>query len=320
MLVLGYSPVFVSAVFRGNPSVLLLGLLFLTGLRGGRWQLAAALLLPLIRPEGLLYSLWLLLRERRWRYLPLLVLPVLVWPVLNRLTAGYWLWSMEAVRYVVAAMAYPTPGLVTFWPWSLLRGLLTTGPVLAAAMFIRGRRGWGWGGAALLNMVLLWLSLAGGSLVLPRYLDHVFLLMVPWAACALAFLAEGGRSRRALLYGLAVAGVLLPWRDTLQETAFHRALDAELALQAARGWTGRLAVNELLVPGLALEAGITEPSGRFLALDRAAWEGIPEDSLESLGVDRILVVDHPPYLPGHTRDYLAGLEGMEVDTLVTEAR
>jgi hypothetical protein len=320
MIALGWNPVFVTAVLRGNPSVALLGLLFASGILGGRWRLPIAIALPLIRPEGLVFSVWLLARGKRFRQLPLLLLPVAVWPLMNRLTAGYWLWSMEAVRYVVTAMAYPTPGIVSFWPWSALRGLVTLGPVLAAAMLLQGRKRWAWGPAALANMVFLWLSLAGGSLVLPRYLDHVFLLMVPWAAAAVVELAGTGRRAVLTASALAVAGVLAGWPWATRDLAWHARLDRELRMQAREGWSGRLAVNELLVPAIALEAGTEDPSGRFLALDRAAWEGIGPDSLRSLGVDRILVVDHPPYLPSRTGNYLGGLEGIRIDTLMTEER
>jgi hypothetical protein len=320
MIALGWNPVFVTAVLRGNPSVALLGLLFASGILGRRWQLPIAVALPLVRPEGLVFSIWLLVRGRRFALLPLLLLPVAVWPLLNRLTAGYWLWSMEAVRYVVAAMAYPTPGIVSFWPWAVLRGLATLGPVLAAAMLLEGRKRWAWGPAVLANMLFLWLSLAGGSLVLPRYLDHVFLLMVPSAAAAAATLAGPGRKAVLAVSALAVACILAGWPWAARDLAWHARLDLELRMQAREGWSGRLAVNELLVPAIALEAGTEDPSGRFLALDRAAWEGIGADSLASLGVDRILVVDHPPYLPYHTRSYLEGLGGIRIDTLMTEER
>jgi hypothetical protein len=226
---------------------------------------------------------------------------------------------MDAVRYVVSGMSYPTPGVATFWPWALLRGLLTIGPVLSAVMLLQKQRKWRWGGAVLLNLILLWLSLAGGSLVLPRYLDHIFLLMVPWAVTGLAALAGGNRLIRRIVFAGALAGVLVPWPGFLRESAFHAALRTELAVQADRGWGGRLAVNELLVPAIALQAGIPDASSRFLALDRAAWEHIDEDSLLTLGVDWVLIVDHPLYLPQHTKEYLMTLEHIRIDTLMTGA-
>jgi hypothetical protein len=319
MALLGFSPIFVAAAIHGNPSILLLGLLFALSTGKTRWHMPVVIALPLVRPEGLIYSVWYLIHEKRYRLMILLILPVAVWPILNRLTAGYWLWSMDAVRYVVSAMSYPTPGVATFWPWALLRGLLTIGPVLSAVMLLQKQRKWRWGGAVLLNLILLWLSLAGGSLVLPRYLDHIFLLMVPWAVTGLAALAGGNRLIRRIVFAGALAGVLVPWPGFLRESAFHAALRTELAVQADRGWGGRLAVNELLVPAIALQAGIPDASSRFLALDRAAWEHIDEDSLLTLGVDRVLIVDHPLYLPQHTKEYLMTLEHIRIDTLMTGA-
>ncbi len=317
MTVLGFSPVFVAATLHGNPSIPLLGLLLILSADRERWRLPVAITLPLIRPEGLIYSAVFLVRKKRYSLLVLLTLPVAIWLLLSRLTAGYWLWSIDAVRYVVTAMSWPTPGVATFWPWAALRGLLTIGPVLAAAMLLHRHGIWRWRWAVLLNMSLLWLSLAGGSLVLPRYLDHIFLLMVPWAVTGLAAPAGGNRRIRRVAFAGALAGVLIPWPGFLRETAFHTALTPELGAQADRGWDGRLAVNELLVPAIALDADITDPSYRFLSIDRAACEYIEEDSLLALGVDRVVAVDHPLYLPAHTREYLSTLERIRIDTLMT---
>jgi len=319
MLLLGFNPVFVSAVLGGNPSILLLGMLLLIQFDGGRRNLFPALAATFIRPEGFIYSCWHFVKSKRYGLIPLLLVPVSMWLLLNRLTAGSWLWSAQEVRYVVSAMSYPTPGVISFWPWAMLRGLLTAGPLLCAVFILRERKRWLWSIPILLNLLILDISLAAGSLVLSRYLDHIFLLIIPWGVAALFnFMAEG-TSRRAAV-ALSFAGALLLWPATIQGMSTSRDITRELARISRQGWEGRLAVNELLVPGIALESGISDPRHRFLSIDRAAWENVSEEALIELGVDRILLIEHPLYLPDHTRDYLKTISRIGIDTLLTGTR
>jgi len=314
MLLLGFNPVYVSAVLGGNPSILLLGMLLLIQFNGGRRNLFPALAAALVRPEGFIYSCWHFTRSKRYGLIPFLLVPAAIWLLLNRLTAGSWLWSAQEVRYVVSAMSYPTPGVISFWPWAMLRGFLTVGPLLCAVFILRERPKWPWSIPVLLNLLILDISLAAGSLVLSRYLDHIFLLLIPWAVAALFNLMDEGASRRAAV-ALSFAGSLLLWPATLRDMSTSRDIAGELARIGRQGWAGRLAVNELLVPGIALESGISDPRYRFLSIDRAAWESLSEDALVELGVDRILLIEHPLYLPDHTRDYLNTISGIDVDTL-----
>jgi len=319
MLLLGFNPVYVSAVLRGNPSILLLGMLLLIQFYGGKRNFLPALAATFIRPEGFIYSCWHFIRSKRYGLIPLLLVPVSMWLLLNRLTAGSWLWSAQEVRYAVSAMSYPTPGVITFWPWAMLRGLLTAGPLLCAVFILRERKKWLWSIPILLNLLILDISLAAGSLVLSRYLDHIFLLIIPWAVAALFNLMDEGTSRRAAV-ALSFAGALLLWPATLLDMSTSRDIAGELARIGRQGWVGRLAVNELLVPGIALESGISDPRYRFLSIDRAAWENVSEEALIELGVDRILFIEHPLYLPDHTRDYLRTISEIDIDTLTTGAR
>jgi hypothetical protein len=155
--------------------------------------------------------------------------------------------------------------------------------------------------------------------VLSRYLDHIFLLFIPWAVAALFNLMDEGVSRRAAV-ALSFAGSLLLWPATLLDMSTSRDIARELAGIGSQGWEGRLAVNELLVPGIALPSGISDPRYRFLSIDRAAWENISEKALIELGVDRILLIEHPLYLPDHTRNYLKTFSEIDIDTLLTGTR
>jgi hypothetical protein len=244
----------------------------------------------------------------------LLAAAVAVWPALNLWAAGDPLWSVREVRVAVEQMDYPTPGPATY-PLLLVRRLfLVAGPVLAIVL-LRRFRSWPLWLPVSAYAGLLWLSLAGGSLVLPRYIDPLVLMALPWAAACLWRMTTG-RSRRvrlaAAVLAIAAAGTL--WPSTLGGWRAELRLQGSLEELGSRGWSGRLAVNELLVPRIAESAGITDLRHRFVALDRAAWEGA---DLEAIGVGTVAVFPDPLYLPEHTRQYLAGSE-IEADTLGME--
>ena len=310
---LGLNPAWVMLVLRCRPAAVLIGIV--VALPAGR---ASALdpLAALVRPEGIFVAGWRALRSRSATTWLLLIAAVAVWPALNLAASGDPLWSAREVRVAVEQMAYPTPGPATY-PLLLGRRLfLVAGPVLALVL-LRFYRRWPLWVPVSAYAALLWVSLAGGSLVLPRYLDPLVLMAVPWSAAVLWRMTRGWPGRVRLgVAGLALASACTLWPSALG--AWRSELDLQRSLEdlGFRGWEGRLAVTELLVPRIAESAGLTDLSAGFVALDRAAWK---DADLDDMGVGSVAVFPHTPYLPEHTREYLER-RGIEPDTLGTEAK
>lgn len=304
-LVIGLHPAFVLLALGGSPSIPFLALLFLSN----PLSCSAA---AFFRPEGAAYAAVALLRRRSPAAIAVLAAALLSWPVVNLLMAGSATWSAREVIYAVAAMPFPTPGPVGFWPWAALRGLLVAGPVLLVSLLLR-IRSWPHAPAAGIHLLMLCLSLAAGSLALPRYVDQIFLLSIPWALGALGdFTVRLGGRRAVAVTWLALAGTTGLWAETAGAIRSESLLGRELDRTGSEGFEGRLAANELLVPRIALAAGILDPSERFVALDRMIYEG--REPLE-LGVGRIVVCTYGIYLPARTSDWLAEDHGVPVDTI-----
>ena len=306
---LGMNPAWVMLVLRCRPAVLIVGMVAaLPAL--SRWSPAEPLL-ALTRPEGIFFAGWRAIRRRRLGNLLLLLLTVSAWPLLNLWATGDPLWSAREVRLAVQQMDYPTPGLAEYPLLLLRRFLLVPGPLLLLVLLRRLRR-WPAAVPAAAYALLLWASLAGGSLVLPRYLDPLALLVIPWASAFLLQRMEGWPAKvRGYVMAVAVASSLTLWPSTLSAWKMELRLQSELESYGRNGWAGRLAANELLIPRLAETRGTTDLRNGFVALDRAAWE---DANLEELGVGQVLVFPHAPYLPDHTRDYIQR-HGIVPDTL-----
>jgi|GEM_PF-847064 len=311
-LALGMNPAWVLLTIRCRPAVILVAaLLALPAI--ARFSVLEPLA-ALTRPEGIFVSAWRSLRRRRGAGLAILLAAVAAWPLLNLWAAGDPLWSLREVRLAVEQMDYPTPGPDSFFLLLVRRLFLVAGPVFVLALLSRIRR-WPLAIPLAAWAAALWASLSGGSLVLPRYLDPLVLLAVPWAVVMLLRMMPAGdvRSASAVL-ALAVAASLTLWPSALADWRREHGIQMALERLGREGWHGRLAVNELLVPRVAEAAGSTDLSREFVALDRAAWEGV---DLDSLDVGTVAVVDHPLYLPRHTVKYLES-GGISPDTLWTE--
>jgi hypothetical protein len=300
----GLNPAFVSLASGGSPAIPFLALLL-------SLSIPTALMAGLVRPEALIYAAADMISRRRWLLLPLLVPIAAAWPLLNLWMAGNPLWSALEVRYAVAAMPYETPGPLGFWLWAAGRALLVMGPIFLGALLLRPRS-WPRLAGGLGHLAFLSVSLLLGSLALPRYVDQISLLALPSAVVAAAALPVPPRIPRRLASAAAFAGAMVLWPGTLGSMAAEHRLAVQLDAEGAGGWTGRLAVNELLVPRIALAAGIDDPTTSFVALDRMVYEGRDP---EELGVGRILVVPGSAYLPQRTAAWLEMHAGLPVDTL-----
>lgn len=300
----GLNPAFVSLASGGSPAIPFLALLL-------SLSIPAALMAGLVRPEALIYAAADMISRRKWLLLPLLVPFAAAWPLLNLWMAGNPLWSAFEVRYAVAAMPYETPGPLGFWLWAAGRALLVMGPFFLGALLLRPRS-WPRLAGGLGHLAFLSVSLLLGSLALPRYVDQISLLALPSAVVAAAALPVPPGIPRRLAAAVAFAGAMVLWPGTLGSMAAEHGLAVQLDAEGAGGWTGRLAVNELLVPRIALAAGIDDPTTSFVALDRMVYEGRDP---EELGVGRILVVPGSAYLPQRTAVWLEMHTGLPVDTL-----
>jgi hypothetical protein len=303
-LALGLNPAFVSLARSGSPSIPFLALLFIPGA-------TAALAACLVRPEGFLYAAADAVSRRKWWILAALLPIASAWPLLNAWMAGNPFWSALEVRYNVAAMPFETPGPLGFWPWAAGRAFLVMGPLLLAALLLRPRS-WPKLAGGLAHLALLFFSLLLGSLALPRYVDQVFLLALPWAVMAAAAIPLPRRIPRRLAAAAAFAGALILWPSALRSMLEEHRIALRLAEEGRAGWEGRLAINELLVPGIALAAGIDDPRFAFVAVDRMIYEGRHPADLE---VTRIVVVPGTEYLPDRTALWLDAHPGLPVDTL-----
>lgn len=306
-LYLGLNPVFIFLCIRGNPAIPFLGAAFLlqTASRGS----AGAVLASLARPEGFIYGIWHSVTRRKWKLLLLLFLSAGVWLAFHRITCGSFTWTSDEVRYSVAAMDYPTPNPVTFFPWAGLRSILILGAPGAAILFCGFRR-WDLKIPFTANFVLLAVSLAFGSLVLPRYIDQLFLLATPFIFRETARLFQG-RTKLAVTVALTVFPSF-QWIATLPEIEeyihvrnFYESFDLQE--------NGVTAANELLIPGIALANGIFDPRGVFVSTDRAAWEGATEEELTDLNVTELIVLPLGVYFPVHTEVWLHNIKDIEVN-------
>jgi hypothetical protein len=314
-VLLGVHPTALFLAQRGNPVLLFVALVYLASLLSERRVASVPMTLcSLVRLEGVLYMSEQMLRKRRFALL-ILALPAvaLVWLLANRLMCGSWLWSVEEVRYVTGAMGYSSPATFAFWFLVASRAVMVVGPVLLYGL-LRSIRDYPWAVSSAANLLLLWVSALMGSLVLGRYVDQVMLICIPWAVAGLFSFTKGLRKRyRAPLRAAAFLTPAILWLPAISGWRFELALARELDSVVVPPGDGRLAVNELLVPRISLANGIHDPRDRFVALDRAAWEGA---DLRELRVVRSLVVDHTPYFPPHTRDYVDELpEDMRPETL-----
>ncbi len=303
---LGLNPVFILLALRGNPAIpfITAGFLLQTSKGAG----AGTFLAALSRPEGFIYGGWHCLRSRNWKLGLLLGLAAAVWIFFHKSCCGSVLWASREVRYSVAAMAYPTPNPVTFLPWAGIRSILILGAPGAAILYGSIRR-WKLAVPFGANFALLTLSLGLGSLVLPRYIDQLFLLATPFIFTELAKLYTG--RKRIIATAMVIAFPWFQWISALPEIGEH-ADTREFYRQAETNVSGITAANELLIPGLALEEGIHDPRGLFVSSDRAAWENASEEDLESFGVSGILIYERGIYFPEHTERWLGTLEKMEV--------
>ncbi|HOP25830.1 MAG TPA: hypothetical protein PLM22_01800 [Candidatus Sabulitectum sp.] len=303
---LGFNPVFVLLALRGNPAIPFITAGFLLQTSGGAG--AGTFLAALSRPEGFLYGGWHCLRSRNWKPALLLGLAAAAWLFFHKSCCGSVLWASREVRYSVAAMAYPTPNPVTFLPWAGIRSILILGAPGAAILYGNIRR-WKLAVPFGANFALLTLSLGFGSLVLPRYIDQLFLLATPFIFTELAVLLKG--RRKVLVTALVIVFPWFQWISAIPEIREH-ADTRDFYRQTELNSYGVTAANELLIPGLALAEGIHDPRGLFVSSDRAAWENASEEELASFGVSRILVYGRGIYFPEHTRRWLGTLNDMEV--------
>lgn len=303
---LGLNPVFIFLAVRGNPATPFIGAAYL--LYTVRGRTAGAIIAALSRPEGFIYGGWSCLRDRSWKRLAILAAVAAVWIVFHKTCAGSFFWTTEEVKYSVAAMDYPTPNPVTFLPWAALRSILILGAP-AAAVFYGGFTRWQLRTPFMLNFALLTLSLAFGSLVLPRYVDQLFLLAVPFVFTETSRIFSG--RKRLLVTAALIAFPSFQWISAGSEMAeYIRVRDFYTSVELPA--SGVTAGNELLVPGMALANGINDPRGVFISTDRAAWENAEEIELMEFGVNRIIVLDEGIYFPEHTRKWLETMESIEV--------
>ena len=303
---LGLNPVYIFLAVRGNPAIPFMGAVFLLYTMRGRT--AGTLIAALSRPEGFIYGGWLCLRERNWKRLMIIAAAAAVWLVFHKTCTGSFIWTSEEVRYSVAAMAYPTPNPITFLPWAGLRSILILGAP-AAAIFYGNFRQWQFGVPFLTNLALLTVSLALGSLVLPRYIDQLFLLAVPFVFLEIGRLFKGGKKK--LITAAVIAFPAFQWISAIPEIAeYVRVRDFYYSVELPE--TGAAAANELLIPGMALANDIYDPRGLFVSTDRAAWENAEEADLREFGVSEIIILREGIYFPEHTEEWLENIKNIKV--------
>ncbi len=304
-LFLGLNPVFIILCLRGNPAIPFLGGMFLLQSKAST---TGALLASLARPEGFIYSGFLCLRHKNWKLLPMLAAAAAVWLVFHRITCGSFTWAADEVKFSVAAMAYPTPNAITFLPWAGLRSILILGAP-AAAVLLNGFKRWQLRVPFALNFLLLGVSLAMGSLVLPRYIDQLFLLAIPFIFIETARITTG--KKHTLLVIAMLVFPSLQWIGTVPEIKEYVIL-REVYSSFQMPEEGIVAANELLIPGLCLGSNIVDPSGRFVSVDKAAWAHASEADLTESGVTRVVIVPRGVYFPIHTEEWLEEITDIEV--------
>lgn len=303
-VLMGFHPVFLFLTLSGSPVILFLLLCFISTMSIRVFSPAALFCATLVRPEGSFYLAGYSIQKRKFGLLLFIPLAACIWLIMNRIMAGDALWSVREVRYVVSAMDYPSPNLLTFWVRVLQRAVLVTGPVLLFALLRKNSGKYPFILGSSVNILFLWISLAFGSLVLHRYLDQVFLLCIPWAVAGLYFMVSSYKP--VLKYIVLTVAFLFPmslWPSFLDTWRYESLLIEKLdsIVMSTDDTTHRIAVNELLVPRIAIANDIIDVRKRFVALNRAIAENA---SLDSLCVDRILIAPHPVYLPRGTSNFL----------------
>ncbi len=300
---LGINPVFLNLCITRSPAVPFLALLFLGT---SRKSSAAFALSSLVRPEGFIFGAWHALGRRSLPAILIVALSAGLWAMINTLACGDLFWSGSQIRYCVTSMGYETPNVVTYVPWLLLRAASVLGPLPLAVLLTR-LGNWELKFPVLLNFLFLWAGLAYGSLVLPRYADQVLLLAIPFAMGAVLdhFRGKG----RVVAVALCLAGAALPWPDTVDSWRTESALDRNLRAVSASLPEGIIAANELVAPRLALLDGGRNFPERYIALDKAVWEGAGEDDLLNHGVTAIVIFRDDFYLSDHADAWIETLSG-----------
>lgn len=300
---LGINPVFLNLCITRSPAIPFIALIFLGTARNSPTAFAFS---SIVRPEGFIFGLWKSFETRRFVTIPIMAVSAVLWALLNMLGCGDLFWSGREVRYCVAAMGYGTPNAVTYLPWLLMRAVAVLGPLPLAALYRRAGD-WELGRPVLLNFLFLWVGLAFGSLVLPRYVDQLLLLAVPFAMGAVLGSFRGGTRMAAA--ALCLAGSVITWADTVESWRTEIALDRNLGAVSASLPEGIIAANELVVPRLALHNGGRGYPERYIALDRAVWEGADEDELLDYGVTSVIIFRDDFYLSGHAEEWVENLSG-----------
>jgi hypothetical protein len=303
---LGFNPVFVFLCILSSPAVPFIGAMFL--LQSTRGAGSGAILASLSRPEGFIYSIYHCISARKWKLLILAGATGLIWLALHRLVCGSFTWAAREVRYSVTAMDYTTPNFITFLPWAALRSVLILGAPAAAILFCSFRK-WKLAVPFSLNFLLLAVSLAMGSLVLPRYIDQLFLLAAPF------ILIETGRiftgHRRIIVTAVLILFPSFQWIETIPEIRQYESL-RNFYETFELPESGVIAVNELLVPGICISNGIDNPQNRFIAIDRAIFEGASEEDLTQFGVSQVVIIPWGVYYPKRTENWLGSIKNLEV--------
>jgi len=300
---LGINPVFLNLCITRSPAVPFLALLFLGTSRNSS---AAFALSSLVRPEGFIFGAWHALGRRSLPAILTVALSAGLWAMINTLACGDLFWSGRQIRYCVTSMGYETPNVVTYVPWLLLRAAAVLGPLPLAVLLTR-LGNWELKFPVLLDFLLLWAGLAYGSLVLPRYADQVLLLAVPFAMGAV--LDQFRDKGRVVAVALCLTGAVLPWTETVDSWQTESALDRNLRAVSASLPEGIIAANELVAPRLALLDGGRSFPERYIALDKAVWEGAGEDDLLNHGVTAIVIFRDDFYLSDHAGAWIETLSG-----------
>ncbi len=304
-LFLGFNPAFILLSLKGNPAIPFLLGMFMA--QTAKAETSGAVIASLARPEGFIYGGWKGLKN--WKLTALLFLSAAVWLTFHKVSCNSFNWASEEVRYSVSAMAYPTVNSFTLLPWAFLRSIMVLGAP-GAALFYYGFKKWKLAAPFSLNFILLTISLAMGSLVLPRYIDQLFLLAAPLIFFELRKIYSG----KALK--MAICAILLfpafQWTYTAEEISNSLSL-REFYSRFQFPSQGITAANELLIPGMALAGGISNPGLYYVSTDRAAWEGATEAELKEMGVSKVVVVPFGIYYPEHTEQFIQSLTDTEVE-------
>lgn len=303
-LFLGLNPIFILLTLRGNPAIPFLCGMFLLQSKNITSSSFGAILASFSRPEGFIYGSYHCLKNKKWKLLIVLAVTGIIWLVFHKLTCGSFLWAANEVKYSVAAMAYPTTNSITFLPWVILRLILVMGAPATAILLLTFKK-WNLSTPFVLNFILLAVSLAAGSLVLPRYIDQLFLLSTPFIVSQVSKLYFG--KAKTLAITILIASTQLAWIEVIPE--LNNFLDLRKTYNTIQIQENQItAVNELLIPGICLANNISNPIGRFISVDKAAWENASETDLVEFGVTDILIIPYGMFFPEHTKEWLNSIE------------